>query len=111
MLNNVIATLTENEFTNDELTQIANTAADLAANSEARFAKVFDLGDRVRVRDRGVQTVVRRNKWTVSITDGNGGTVKVTPSDIEALVESGDPDNFDYFDYFGTEAVEETVEA
>lgn len=102
MLNTIIASLTENEFTVNELEEIAGTAKSLADNAEARFAKVFDLGDRVSVVDLGIQTVVRRNKWTVTVTDGEGGTVKITPSDIEALVTAGDPDNFEYFDYFGT---------
>jgi hypothetical protein len=101
MLDTLIATLTENEYTIDELQEVADTALALAGQAESRFAKVFDLGDRVYVDGLGIQTVVRRNKHTVSVTDGEGGTVKVTPSDIEALVEAGDPDNFDYFDYFG----------
>ena len=109
VVESVINTLNATELTIDELNAIADRARALADESEARFAKLFDLGDRVTVKDLGVQTVVRRNKWTVSVTDGKGGTVKVTPSDITNIVEQGDPDNFDYFDYFG-EKYDETAD-
>ena len=104
MLNQVIATLEDNEFTVAELNLVAQAAQNLASGAEARFAKVFGLGDRVKLNTGQVETVVRRNKWTVTVADKNGATRKITPSDIEALVEAGDPDNFEYFDYFGTRA-------
>jgi len=82
-----------------ELSGIQKAAQELSENAEYVYGKLFDLGDRVKVDDQTV-TVVRRNKHTVTVA-GGGEVRKITPSLITDLVEAGNPDEFDYWDYFG----------
>ena len=77
MLNQVLATMTDNEFTVSELEAIQNKASDLLKTVEARYAETFELGDRVRLEgSREVVTVVRRNRSgpTMSIARKGGVT-------------------------------------
>lgn len=99
----ILEQIRETELTVDELSAISEVAVEVAESAESRFAKLFELGDRVRHEDGRYATVARRNVHTVSVLfDGASETEKVTPSDLVAIVDTlDDPDNFDYFDYFG----------
>jgi hypothetical protein len=107
----ILEALESEDLSVEDLETVAETATGLAEGSETAFAKVFDLADRVKVDGiRGVVTVVRRNLHTVTVADRDGTTTKIVPSDITEFVEEGDITNFDYYDYFGTEAVSEVEE-
>ena len=99
----ILEQVRENELTVGELSEIAETAEQVASQAETRFAKLFELGDTVRHVDGRIGTVARRNVHTVSVLfRGAEDTEKVTPSDLVSILEQlEDPDNFDYFDYFG----------
>lgn len=99
----ILEQIREQELTVAELSEISEVAETVASRAETRFAKLFELGDRVRSVDGRYGTVARRNVHTVSVLfDGETDTEKVTPSDLEDIVDTlDDPDNFDYFEYFG----------
>jgi len=98
----ILTLLHSQPLTIKELEGIQTAAAELAENAEYEYGKVFDLGDRVKVEGIGTATVVRRNKLTVSVSQ-KGKVTKITPSLITDLIEEGNPDEFDYWDYFGDE--------
>lgn len=93
-----------------ELTEIAESAMDIAGNAESVYAKVFELGDTVRAEDGRIGTVVRRNVHTVSVLfRGATDTEKVTPSSLVDILDVlDDPDTqFDYYEYFGDHVEED----
>lgn len=111
--NEILTAIIAAELTVGELNEIAEVATKEAAGAESRFAKLFELGDRVRNEDGRYGTVARRNVHTVSVLfDGDTETVKVTPSELVDIVDvMDDPENFDYFDYFGAAADEDEITA
>lgn len=100
----ITSALTENDLTVSELEEIIDVAQETVESAESRYAKLFELGDRVRHNTGRYATVARRNVHTVSVLfDGETETVKVTPSTLVDIVDVlDDPANFDYFEFFGS---------